>query len=429
MDTPPVDERGGESDLRREVAQLLRLGPRRGVARFVKECSTDDKTDSLARSETVVRAVCAQSSTWIAEFKKRATRRAKCSPWLADLIAQWLETPVKPEHGTLLTADDVLRRYRTAQSEGTLRIASDKALGFGSDSDYFLAQLHTLEKQETPIDLTALFDCDHVMVHGLAMMAAWCERHAAKVQLIAESERVRRYLDETGFRNVIEQQVSIKSPLWDREHSVALTRIQREDKDAADEVAGRLTDLFRRHITLTKDQTGALTTMFAELVENVYRHAQTRFGSYVMAQAYPNTQRLHIVIADTGIGILESFRQSDRGNVRERAKSERDALAMAVEKLVTSKSSKHSGYGLFVVRRLTELNGGQMRITSGGATWETPARRKASTIRRSEVTPYTTHLPWNGTEVSLIIRLDASLPLQEVYKELGPPDRAEDFVE
>ena len=147
-----------------------------------------------------------------------------------------------------------------------------------------------------------------------------------------------------------------------------------------------------------------------------------------MAQAYPTTRRLHIVIADTGIGVWESFRQSDSAAARQRAKTESDALKMAVEKLVTSKTSKHSGYGLFVVRRLAELNGGRMRITSGRTTWETPAQRKPPSGRRSELTPFTRHLPWNGTEVSLMIDLNAPLPLLEVYKELGPPDRAEDFV-
>ena len=51
MGALPVDERSGESDLRRDVASLLRLGPRKGVARFVKESGTDDDADSLARCE------------------------------------------------------------------------------------------------------------------------------------------------------------------------------------------------------------------------------------------------------------------------------------------------------------------------------------------------------------------------------------------
>ena len=407
---------------------MLRLGPRAGVAQFVKENRADETRD-CSRLEAIVRAVCAQNSTWIAAFKKRVAGRAKCPTGLAQLIGGCLKTLEKPKPGTRLSSDDILRRHRKTQSEGILRIDSDKALGFGVDSDYILAQLCTLEKQEMPIDLTVHFGCANVYVHGLAILAAWCERHAAKVQLLANKERVSRYLDVTGFRKVVQEQLSIKAPAWDGEHFVALTRVHREQQAAADEVASRLTELFRKNMTLSSDQTKALTTMFAELVENVYRHAQARYGSYVMAQAYPTTRRLHVVIADTGIGIWESFRKSDSPAVRQRARAEKDALTMAVEKLVTSKTSKHSGYGLFVVRRLAELNGGRMRITSGRTTWETPAQRKAPSGRRSELTPFTRHLPWNGTEVSLIIHLDAPLPLLEVYEELGPPDRAEDFVE
>jgi anti-sigma regulatory factor (Ser/Thr protein kinase) len=239
---------------------------------------------------------------------------------------------------------------------------------------------------------------------------------------------VDRYLAVTGFRKVVEEQLTIDAPEWDQEHHVALTRIDREDQQAADEVARRLAELFARHMRLDPGHRAALTTMFAELVENVYRHAQSNFGTYLMAQAYPKPRKLHVVVADTGIGIYDSFRKSDSSEIRERASSEAVALEMALQKLVTSKTDRHSGYGLYIVRRLVEQNGGAMRLTSGRASkriaLERPRWARARTVAET-----IDHLPWGGTEISLMFDLDRPLPLMEIYRELGPPTRAEDFFD
>lgn len=330
-----------ESEIRREVAELLLAGPRGGVARVVAEVRSAGLIRNERGLELKIKALCAQNTTWISEFKKRTKKRSKCPQDLRHLIHRCLTT-----RGTVdapdakLTAGDVLRRMRKARSKGTLTIKQKEELGLGKACRFFLANLHTFSSQHlTPIDLSVHFQCERVYVHGLALLAAWCERYASAVRLTADSTRVERYLDATGFKRVVEEQVTIRSALYDRDHHVALTRVDREDQAGADEVAGRLVDLFDRHIHLVREKKAALTIMFAELVENVYRHARSNYGTYVMAQAFPKTRKLHVVVADTGIGIFASFRESDSPEIKKRAKSESEAINMALEKLVTSNSN------------------------------------------------------------------------------------------
>ena len=181
-------------------------------------------------------------------------------------------------------------------------------------------------------------------------------------------------------------------------------------------------------MNLGKDKREALTVMFSELVENVYRHARSNFGAYVMAQAYPKTDKFHVVVADSGIGVFASFRESDLDSVRRRATNEEAAIDLALERKVTSKTEQHGGLGLFVVQRLVQHNGGQFRLSSGRTTKEFgPARGRWGRVDYNAV--FSQHLPWNGTEVSLIFNLDQPMTIQEVYRELGPPDRVEDFFD
>ncbi len=420
----------GESELRRKVARLLDLGPKRGVSVLVaeeeKQCSCLPAQDL----ETVIQALCAQGSPWVGEFKKRERRVKRCPPALRSAIAVALKSFANiMTPGTRVAPTDVVRRAREPKSSGTLEIRDKEELGFGPKYGYFLAQLHTLVKQPLPIELHVEFDCDFVYVHGLAMLAAWCERYAAGVALSAKEEGVTRYLIDTGFREVVEKGVSIKSPQYDKINHVALTRIDRHEAERADDVAARIAELFVRHGSVNSGMQTPLTIVFAELVENVYRHARSNYGAYVMAQAFPETKKLHLVVADTGLGLLATFRESKDIALRSRAKSDKDAIDLALERLVTSKTEQHAGYGLYLVRRLAERNGGEFRIVSG------TARKVVSPfvdrLRRAKRfnSRFEKNLPWRGTEVSAIFDLNNPVPLEEVYRELGPLNSPEDFFD
>ncbi len=180
------------------------------------------------------------------------------------------------------------------------------------------------------------------------MIAAWCDRFGADVKLKAKEPSVERYLDSTGFRQTVEDRVTINSIKFDGEHFVALTRVDREDRAEADKVASRLIELFKSELDLTREQRIPLHIIFSEMIENVYRHSESNYPAYVMAQAYPSARKFHFVVVDTGIGVYGSFRKSQSREVKQRAVDEKAAIEMALEKRVTSKTEGHAGYGLFV---------------------------------------------------------------------------------
>jgi len=160
----------------------------------------------------------------------------------------------------------------------------------------------------------------------------------------------------------------------------------------------------------------ALTITLAELIENVYRHAENDYPAYVIAQAHPNKNRLHLVIVDTGIGLYDSFRRSDSDSIRNLINKEKDALKMAIKPYVTSKTQRHSGYGLYIVSEMIYRHRGIFRLTSG----KTTLLRSPSTggWHKNMQTQMLDNLRWQGTELALQFNLTNPLPLLDVYNTL-----------
>jgi hypothetical protein len=49
-------------------------------------------------------------------------------------------------------------------------------------------------------------------------------------------------------------------------------------------------------------------TLFAELIDNVYRHSSTTLDGYAVLQVYPNGGQVTVAVSDSGVGLLESVR-------------------------------------------------------------------------------------------------------------------------
>ena len=325
--------------------------------------------------------------------------------------------------GTGSSIPEVLRQKRVGIADREIVIQTRQELGLFEEQRALLAKLHDLHAFPGPVNLTIRFDCDRVYVYGLALLASWCARNAAKVYVAAAHSTVARYLDRIRLTDFAQNQVLSVEPHYDSENYVVLTPILRERKDEADLIASRLLHLFSRHVRMGREQGNALQVTFAELIENVYRHAQSDYPGFVIAQVHPTRRRLHVAIADNGIGVFDSFRRSDHEGVRRRAVSEVESLGMALEAYVTSKTRAHSGYGLYVVSDLAARNGGRFRLTSGRSS----LLRQPVGLRRRIAQTVLDHLAWQGTAVGLMFDLSRSLPLVAVYNTLERD--AEDYFD
>ncbi len=416
-----------ESDIRKWAFNISKLGPKRGVPELFDQLTTSPKQCEDKALATLVHCLCTKGGPWIAALHKSLGRDGRCPKNLRPVIKALLHR--FENAGIRSSIPEALRQGRVGVAKVKLHVGRKEELGIGNEQRILIAKLHKLYafQDKGPVDLDIYFECDRIYIYGLALIAAWCARFAANVTITASHTQVVRYLEQIGFTHAVQNHERIISPTYDSENFVALTHVLRERKDIADKLASELVTLLCRHLPLVKESRDACTVMFAELIENIYRHSESSYPSYVIAQAHPTQKRLHVVVVDTGIGIYDSFRRSDSAFIKNRARSEYETIRMAIERYVTSKIKGHSGYGLYVISELMARNGGILRLTSGSTTLLQQPTRKG--LRRKTISiSMDNHPQWKGTELAIQFNLELPLPLQEVYNTLLLPG-AEDFVD
>ena len=96
-----------------------------------------------------------------------------------------------------------------------------------------------------------------------------------------------------------------------------------------EQVAAKITAILESHVSLGKQVRASLIVVFAELIENIQRHAGDFSIAYACAQVYPKRNKLTLCIVDTGIGILNSFLSSSNENMVKRISEGESAVRLA----------------------------------------------------------------------------------------------------
>jgi hypothetical protein len=268
-----------------------------------------------------------------------------------------------------------------------------------------------LHEIKVPLDeLTLDFaDVEHTYVVGLSAIMAWCAEHDIRPQIENASERVDRYLDLVGFGRPAQTGIASIS---DNFYTMAIEPIQQAAPEA---VADKLVRIIDRHMPISKQVRSGLLVTFAELVENIHRHAGIVKGAYACAQVYPKKRKLTICIVDTGMGIAESISTGENPALVKRLQSGESPVKLATLPLITSKPGRHSGYGLYVVSELAIRNGGTVRIFSGNEILTLYRKGWSRKEHRQLVSE-----GWNGTWIALLLDLESYLPIGDVYNTLPP---------
>lgn len=121
------------------------------------------------------------------------------------------------------------------------------------------------------------------------------------------------------------------------------------------------------------EETGLLDLVeysISELATNVVQHSQS--SGFVSAQYYENTDRVIVAIADSGIGIRESFRVHGSPHWSE-SMSDLKAIEKSLEYTVSSRThlvsawgeSVNAGVGLTFLKMLATTAGGDFYVISG----------------------------------------------------------------
>lgn len=411
-----------QEELLVEIFQhIAQLGPRKGVAELSRQWTKLVRQNGLEFAIALLECLVAKGQEW----RKRISRAIKRPRQSMGKFAAEISPILAPRgQGEAPIPSQIIRAHRHPKTQLAVEFSKE---------DLGLFALHQMfdklpDPKDGPFALDILFKDEPIYIYGLATLAAWCARNCAQVTYHAPSSRCGAYLDRIGFREAVEGMVAHSKVGFDPDNYIALTQLDVEGELDTGAIANEIITLFARHMQIEKAQQSSLTIIIAELVENVYRHAESTAPGFVVAQVHPKARKLMLAIADTGIGVYTSFTRSDMPEARQLAKTPKDALVAAISPCVSSKKTKQSGYGLYITKKLCELNKGSFRLTSGSHTLiDTPPPSR----RVSHPRPKVRHKAWQGTFVGLLLTAGKSLDLDKVWPTLPVPTgyEREDFFE
>ena len=127
------------------------------------------------------------------------------------------------------------------------------------------------------------------------------------------------YLDRMGFFNHLSERINIlpfrptfsRSDLYEGTNPalVEIAQVHHNSRDLT--LPTRLTDALVEACGSREDAEeleGAAWTIFAELIDNIFSHSQTRLDGYAALQVYRGGNMLKVAVSDSGLGIMETLR-------------------------------------------------------------------------------------------------------------------------
>ncbi len=416
------------------ASEILGDNAREVAADFFELLNHEPGEDVITNLLDLFRELATRSPTWGRILRKSVTKRGRCPKPLVPSVRQILDDRDETLAQDVRSVRDLLSDFERVIDERTeTRKVSGvqverKTTLFGSGRSRATVPITTelsdiahmpaiasLTNDLTPCPDEVVLDfvgVEHVYVVGLAALAAWCKRSDVSPQVVNASDTTLRYLDVIGFTRASKGGISQYSES-DPYYAMAMEQLVSESQ--AESVARKLVDIIDYHVHLSKTTQSGLLVVFAELIENIQRHAGASSVAFACAQVYPKKRKLTICVVDTGLGIAQSIRTGSNEKLIGRVLGGESPVRLACDPLVTSKPSKHSGYGLYVARELVVRNGGTFRVFSDREIF-TCYRRKWRRMENLTTVPD----PWKGCWIAMILDLDANIPLGDVYITLPP---------
>jgi len=161
----------------------------------------------------------------------------------------------------------------------------------------------------------------------------------------------------------------------------------------------QILEVFGDSLRMSEGVVGSLKMALNELMTNAFDHSESERGCYVCAQSYPATKKIRLCIADFGVGILGSLRKINKYNSLD---SDNEAIMLAVQEGVTSRTDREGGYGLNHINRFIEVNEGKMHILSGNGKifWNYSSNKKGKETKQTVLYPF------GGTVINLLMNAD-----------------------
>jgi hypothetical protein len=131
------------------------------------------------------------------------------------------------------------------------------------------------------------------------------------------------YLNRMGFFDCLDPRVNIEperpfisGAALHRGGNRMLVEITRINKDVRDdELPTRLSDAVEKACASradVKELGGAVWTIFAELIQNIFDHSDTQLDGYAALQVYQGGNKVSVSVSDSGRGIMDTLRPALR---------------------------------------------------------------------------------------------------------------------
>lgn len=252
---------------------------------------------------------------------------------------------------------------------------------------------------------------DFTYASTLAVIAQWLlfNKLTNAYYISNTPQEMLNYLERIRFDSALKDSEIVIAP-DPTDWAIGLTRINKDS--ATEKVTEKLVDIITTFVSIDVDDKSALNVLISEMIENVHRHSKSLVDGFAVAQLYPKKLKMAITLVDAGIGVRKSFEEGNPSVNISSLLSDEDFLMESIKLHSTSKKDKHTGYGLYLLSELIGRNRGTFLLSSGTATIVGYQKDKAVHFDKYN------HGRWGGTIVSLILDLNNSLPLTEIYKSM-----------
>lgn len=172
------------------------------------------------------------------------------------------------------------------------------------------------------------------------------------------------------------------------------------------------------HLDKEPNHAHAIQHIFSELIRNVLEHSRAGEGAIVCAQYFKKSNKIAIGVADVGIGLKDSIRQSYP------ITDDLTAIKLSLTPGITGTTKKpggtaqNAGLGLFLIKSIAYINSDFFTIISGDKMYKLLQRGKKKITL--EGNPFkdrhaTMNIsPWQG----VVVGVDISLNQTEEFKSL-----------
>jgi hypothetical protein len=218
-------------------------------------------------------------------------------------------------------------------------------------------------------EVTLKFADEFIYLTGLVLLGAWRKALPGGVKVNIDDRKfsvgTQRLLTNTGFREIIETGHETPS-VQKRIGRVPLQPITNQFTKEA--TVNDIVSIFYDYEARVQNSE-AFKVMVSELCENVLAHSELSQPGYICARVLEQSGTAEIAIADSGVGIKQSYLNGTNPTVKERIAKGASPLQIALDGLNSSKPQppkgslrSYYGFGLYIIRRLIEENEGQLFI-------------------------------------------------------------------